>query len=100
MYQFCDSVNVTPARFYREPSEIKSDIRKISSRITEINETLNVRELMAEFLSDDVPISERARSARELITYAGEALDELVELNSALDELKNELVKSAEFFGL
>ena len=92
MYKF-NSMCCMPPDFYRTPERIKDDIRKISARINEINGMLNIRELLADFLGEDSDsgIAERAAELSELLAYATEALDELIELNNTLDGLKEEL---------
>lgn len=95
MYGF-DSVNCAPPGFYRTPESIKEDIRKISARIAEVNEMLNVREILADFLGEDSEreVMRRAEELSELLAFASEALDELRELNATLDELKRELIRT------
>ena len=96
MYRTYDETNGIPPRLYRHPEEIKTDIKEISQRISEINEMLNIRELLADFLLDDGVENLRSSSGKlsELLTYALEALDELKALNETLEELKDELVES------
>lgn len=94
------SVNVYPPCFYRKPETIKEDIRKISARISEINEMLNVREMLAEYLNEGKTFcKEDAAALSELLEFAKEALDEFTELNSALDDLKRELIASITMVG-
>ena len=89
-----ESVNCAPPYFYRTPERIKQDIREISARISEVNEMLNIRELLADFLGEDSEreVAARAAELSELLTFASETLDELMELNSSLEELKRELI--------
>ena len=96
MYSSYDEVNGFPPRFYRCPNEIKCDIRSVSARINEINERLNIRELLSDFLclDNDINVSKSAQELSELLEYALEALDELKELNETLDDLKAELLES------
>lgn len=96
-----DSVNCVPPGFYRTPERIKEDIREISSRISEVNEMLNIRELLADFLCEDSDraVIQRAAELSELLEFASEALSELRELNKTLDELKDELVRTISYVG-
>ena len=82
---------------YRSRSDIKEDIRCISSRIAEVKESLNIRELIADiFNEEDYDVIKRAEAVTELLKYAEEALEELKALNDVLDELKAELITSTE----
>ena len=99
MLFYRSSVNFTPQSFYRTPDAIKEDIRKISARIAEVNEMLNVRELLSEYLDDGSFDAKRAIALNELLEFAKEALDELIELNSTLDGLKSELITSISVLG-
>ena len=82
---------------YRSRSEIKEDIRSISSRIAEVKEALNIRELIADiFNEEDYDVIKRAEAVCELLKYAEEALEELKELNEVLDELRAELISSTD----
>ena len=100
MLYYRSSVNFAPAGFYRRPDTIKEDIRKISARISEVNEMLNIRELLSEYLDGTGKFgTKEARDLNELLEFAREALDELAELNSALDELKRELITSISVIG-
>lgn len=96
-----ESVNRVPPCFYRTPEQIKDDIRQISARISEVNEMLNIRELLADFLDDEpcVDVVERAEELSELIAFAAEALDELRSLNATLDQLKAELIQTISEIG-
>ena len=91
-----ETVNVAPAVFYRTPEHIKADIRKISARIAEVNEMLNVREMLADFLGEDSEgeVEKRAEELSELLVFATETLEEFRELNRTLDELKLELTRA------
>ena len=93
MYTIYDRETGHPIASYRDPEHIKSDIREISERIAYVNESLNVRELLLEFLEEDKEgnLVERAEALTELLKYATEALDELKNLSDTLDSLKAEL---------
>lgn len=100
MLFFGSSVNVYPPCFYRSPDTIKEDIRKISARICEVNEMLNVREMLSEYMNEGKDFGkEEAVALNELLEFAKEALDELIELNSTLDDLKRELIESISVIG-
>ena len=87
-------INYAGGKFYRNPESIRRDIGEISERITEVNEMLNIRELLADFIGEDSEreVMKRAEELSELLTFASETLDELMELNSSLEELKRELI--------
>lgn len=87
-------INYAGGKFYRNPESIRQDIGEISARITEVNEMLNIRELLADFIGEDSEreVMKRAEELSELLTFASETLDELMELNSSLEELKRELI--------
>ena len=100
MYRSYDDVNGMPPRIYRSSEEIKRDIRGVSERISEINEMLNIRELLSEFVFEqsDLSTPKLQDKLSELLSYALEALDELRELSNTLDELKAELIESVNLF--
>lgn len=82
-----------PPRMYRLPEEICSDIRRVGSKLKEINDMLNVRNIIAEVISEDSreePLR-RIEAVNELLDYAKEALSEMRELEEGLDGLKEEL---------
>ena len=81
------------APLYRDVDTIRRDIRKISEKIDEANEMLNIREILSEFmeLSGDEML-DRAGELGELLQFGIDTLEELKELNSSLDELKRELL--------
>ena len=83
---------------YRSRAEIKEDIRLISERIAEVNDSLNVRELISDIFNEEnsADLFKRAESVTELLKYAEEALLELRDLNERLDELKAELLSSVD----
>ena len=82
---------------YRSRSEIKDDIRRISRRIVQVKEMLNIREIIADiFNEEDYDVIKRAEAVMELLKYAEEALEELKGLNEVLDELKAELISSTD----
>ena len=93
-----DNVYLDGSRMYRSRAEIKEDIKYISERISEVNESLNIRELISNVFNEDggYDIVKRAESVTEILKYAEEALVELRSLNERLDELKAELLSSAE----
>ncbi len=93
MYRGIDIDSGIGARIYREPSEIRRDIRDISIRIEETNSMLNVRELMmniltgGDFGSPERLISELSAAVAE----AEEALVTLRELEEEIGALREEL---------
>ena len=99
MYRSFDETNGMPPRIYRSPEQIRNDILEIRSRIGEIKENLNIRELISDIIIDDSVdnLLRRADSVRDLLQYATEALSELEELNSELDELKIELAETLSY---
>ena len=99
MYRSFDETNGMPPRIYRSPEQIRNDILEIRSRISEIKENLNIRELISDIIIDDSVdnLLRRADSVRDLLQYATEALSELEELNSELDELKIELAETLSY---
>ena len=99
MYRSFDDVNGLPPRVYRNPEEIKDDIRAIARRINEINEMLNIRELISSLAmscSDSDP-RQTAEAVRELADRASDALDELNALNDSLDSLRSELMEALSY---
>ena len=101
MRQIYDKDSGLPLAMYRDPEDIKEDIRVISERITEINDMLNVRELLSGIFDEDKvkSVSKRAEDIVELLQYASEALEELRSLSAVLDELKLELIDSMNALG-
>lgn len=82
-----------PPRLYRSPSEIKSDIRKISRKIKEADEMLCIRHILMEMISECAE-KEPERWIEELeetVLEARETLRELERLKGALEELEEEL---------
>lgn len=83
----------TPIRLYRSPSEIRADMQSISARINEIQDSLSVRNMLMEIiseLSEDDPkrfVSELAA----IVSEAEDALLELKRLRNMLEELSLEL---------
>ena len=101
MYRTFDTANGIPARIYRTPAEIKTDIQKISFKIKETSSMLNIRELLINIL-----MSERADSPDKLIPELEEAiaearwaLDSLNKLKEELDSLEDELREVKWLFG-
>ena len=92
-YVRCDSYEGLPSQLYRTPEEIGRDIAEVRKRIDSIGEKLNVRNILAEALSDiaeDNPtkwIPELEGVVRETM----ESLGVLRGLNDTLDSLMAEL---------
>ncbi len=85
-----------PTRMYRAPEQICSDIRRVATRIREINDMLNIRNIIAEVISEHSegdPLR-RIEAVDELLDYANEALCEMRSLDEALSGLKQELFEA------
>ena len=93
MYCRLNDNSVFAPRLYRTPEEIREEIGSIKSRIEEVNDRLNIRELLDFCLSDGDVGKRECEQLSALLQSALEALDELYELNTALDELKAELLE-------
>ena len=93
MYRALNENSVFSPSIYRTPEEIKAQINDIKDRIEEVNDRLNIRELMDGLLSGDTVGADECLEMSALLESAIEALDELRELNSTLDELKAELLE-------
>lgn len=96
MFRKYDLANGLPIRIYREPAEIKRDIMKISSRIEEMRDMINIRSLIM-----DILVSERAEKPEELIPELTDAIGEaerslkiFKELSEELTSLKEELYET------
>ena len=87
---------VSEPGFIRDPEEIRADMQEISRKIGEINDKLNARELVCSLISYDAEKSlpEAAERLSELLSAAGEALDELRALEASLEALKGEFIDS------
>jgi hypothetical protein len=85
--------SVFAPRLYRSHDEIKDEIGNIKNRIEEANERLNVREILDSYLSGAEVGRKECEQLSALLQSALEALDELYELNAALDELRAELLE-------
>lgn len=95
---YCKSLYGIGPEIYRSRSEISEDIKCIKARIAEVNERLNIRELLSEVFNaeKEYDLIKKTETVTELLKYAEEALYELKELNERLDELKCELLSSAD----
>lgn len=84
-------------RKYRSVEEIYREIREVASRISEINEMLNIRELVCDiFSAGEEDIVYRAENVAAVYSYAAEVLSEMRELYSSLESLKTELCEALE----
>ena len=81
-----DVTNGLPPRIYREPSQIRRDIRDISRKIEKTNEMLNIRALLIDMLA-----SERSDKPEEIIPDLEEAIAEAREALYMLGGLRDEL---------
>ena len=100
MYRSYDYSSGYAPRLYREPSEIRRDIRDIAEKIEDVNYMLNVRYIISEVISEhsenENNAARGAAAVAEIVEYAREALDKMRELEEALDELKDELSRTLE----
>ena len=87
MYRKFDTSYASPPRQYRNPREIREDIREIKLKIKETGEMLNIRSLLL-----DVLVSERADSPENLIPELECAISEAKEALCELQELEDELL--------
>ena len=101
MYRYYKGKNGYPEGLYRTPEQIKRDMRIIGDRISETMYMLNVRNIIAEIISDGCgeDLERRAGAVRELVEEAEEALSNLKELEETLDELRAELEDSLMLIG-
>ena len=101
MYRYYRGKDGFPDGLYRTPEQIKHDMRIISDRISETMYMLNVRNVIAEIISEDCgeDLTRRAGAVRELVEEAAEALANLKELEDALEELRGELEDSVMLIG-
>ena len=86
MVKSFDAVNGLPPRIYREPAQIRGDIRDITRRIEQTNEMLNIRALLIDILA-----SERSDKPEEIIPELEETIAEAREALYMLNGLKEEL---------
>jgi hypothetical protein len=86
MYRTYDSNNGIGPRIYRNPSEIKTDIKKIGMEIDETLSMINIRSLLIDILSGD-----NAASPEKLIPDLEEAIYEAKDALNKLRGLKEEL---------
>lgn len=100
MYRSMEETNGLPPRVYRDPAEIRRDIKNIAARITEVKEMLNIRELISHIIvgNSAEDILREAEAMKELFQYATEALDELAVLSADLDDLKSELIETLSYY--
>ena len=93
MYKRADVENGIPARIYRNPKEIRRDIRVINVKIKETNAMLNIREMLLDILTSDMQ-NNPEKLIPELeaaLEEAKNAINELSELEEELSELEEEL---------
>ena len=90
----CMNVNEgAPARLYRAPSEIRSDMIGISRTIRENEEMLSVHNLLIEMIPEWAEKSpeEWSPEREEIVAEANDAMDDLRRLKNALELLSDEL---------
>lgn len=93
MYRSYDIENGMPPHLYRSLTEIRKDMRRISSEITHTNQKLNIRSILTELIDDsrnDKPES-FILDLEEIVGEAREALDRLSGLEEELTALREEL---------
>ena len=93
MYRTYDAACGLPPRIYRQPAEIKRDIKDIRRRIEETGDMINVRSLLIDLLVGDAG-NEPEKLIPELydaIAEANDALSRLRELKDELSLLEEEL---------
>ncbi len=86
MYRTYDSKNGIGPRIYRNPSEIKRDIKRIGEEIDEALSMINIRSLLIDILS-----GENATSPEKLIPDLEEAIYEAKEALVKMRGLKEDL---------
>ncbi len=86
MYRTYDSKNGIRPRIYRNPSEIKKDIKKIGIEIDETLSMINIRSLLIDILSED-----NSESPESLIPDLEEAINDAKVALAKLRGLKEEL---------
>ena len=93
MYTLTNNVEGTPARLYRSPAEIRTDIERISRKVEEISDMLSVHNLLIEMIplwADEAP-EDWIPELEETLDEATDALESLKELKESLEELHCEL---------
>ena len=97
MYRNCDTKNGIPPRVYREPGEIRDDIKDITLKIEETSSMLNIRELLINMLMDDnrnapenliFDLEDAIMEAKAAIKLFKELNEELTSLEEELEEVK------------
>lgn len=91
MYRSYDVINGLPPRIYRTAAEIRLDIAKISEKIEQTAQMLNIRALLVDML-----MSERSDSPEKIIPDLEEAIGEAREALAGLKGLKEELISLEE----
>ena len=96
MYRYYKGGDGFAPGLYRTPEQIKKDMREISERISDTVYMLNVRNVIAQIISETSgdDMRRRAGAISELVSEAKDALSMLRELEDTLDELRAELEES------
>ena len=97
MYRNCDTKNGIPPRVYREPREIRDDIKAITEKIEETSSMLNIREILVNMLMEDnkdapenliFDLEDAIMEAKAAIKLFKELNEELTSLEEELEEVK------------
>ena len=96
MYRSYDYENGFPPRLYRDPEEIRRDIKDICDKISRANNMLNVRNLISEIIINESEgdLNRKSVAVGELLEAAVEMLSEMEQFENSLDELQCELAES------
>lgn len=96
MYRSFDDENGFPPRLYRDPEQIRRDIKDICEKISRANHMLNVRNLISEIIIDESngDLKRKTAAVSELLEAAEEMLSQMEEFEESLDDLQQELRES------
>ncbi len=102
MYKCPDVENGIPARIYRNPKEIRRDIRVINVKIKETNAMLNIREMLLDLLLNDSQNTpdKLILELEAALEEAKSAIEELSLLEEELSELEEELEEAKWLLGM
>lgn len=102
MLTACNSYLGIPQRIYRDPREICEEMNQLREKITEVNDTLSVHDLLMEFMSEwaNKEPEKWIGELEETLDFAKAALVQLCELKEALSELREELEESRWALGM
>ena len=96
MIYFGNGAEGRAPRFYRNPEEIRRDIRALLRKIKESEEMLSVRNVLLEVITEwsEAEPERWMEELEETLCEARESLLRLNELKESLEELKEELRES------